>query len=522
MKQLLYYTLDSKFKSDQASVSGDGTSVVSVVNGVAWTKDERKAYYRYLKPNSENVTSYTITIHYKDVNGNEIAPDDFVTVEGYVGMKVSKTITAKSISGYTVITDGAKTFIINGNIEHTFTYVGRPEETPLALHILSSGTITWVTSNTALTRTIEYSKNGGEWSGITSNTGSSAPSISVNAGDMIWFRGNNATYGTGSSRYDSSYNSFSGSTAKFELEGNIMSLIDRSDFTTATTLATTFTFYGLFNNCTGLTSAEKLVLPAETLAHYCYASMFSGCTNLTIAPVLPATTLASNCYREMFNGCTSLTTAPELPTTTLAVACYYMMFYRCTSLTQAPALPARTLADSCYYQMFDSCTSLAQAPELPATTLIGTCYNYMFDGCTSLAQAPELPATELGYGCYDCMFRGCTSLTQAPSVLPATTLASNCYSQMFQGCTSLTRAPELPATVLTENCYRWMFLNCSSLNNIKAMFTTTPGTSYTRQWLDGVAATGTFVKNPSATWDSSISRGTSTVPEGWTITNATS
>ena len=33
-----------------------------------WTKDERKAYYRYLKPDSGNVTSYTITIHYKDVN----------------------------------------------------------------------------------------------------------------------------------------------------------------------------------------------------------------------------------------------------------------------------------------------------------------------------------------------------------------------------------------------------------------------------------------------------------------------
>ena len=93
---------------------------------------------------------------------------------------------------------------------------------------------------------------------------------------------------------------------------------------------------------------------------------------------------------------------------------------------------------------------------------------------------------------------------------------------MFQGCTSLTRAPELPATTLASNCYRWMFLDCSSLNKIKAMFTTTPGASYTRDWLSGVASSGTFVANSTATWTSSISRSSSTVPEGWTIINATS
>jgi hypothetical protein len=30
------------------------------------------------------------------------------------------------------------------------------------------------------------------------------------------------------------------------------------------------------------------------------------------------------------------------------------------------------------------------------------------------------------------------------------------------------------------------------------------------------------VKNPSATWDSTITRGENTVPTNWTITNATS
>ena len=63
-------------------------------------------------------------------------------------------------------------------------------------------------------------------------------------------------------------------------------------------------YYGMFEDCTNLTSAPEL--PATTLANYCYEDMFSGCTSLTRAPVLPATTLATNCYNYMFNGCSKL------------------------------------------------------------------------------------------------------------------------------------------------------------------------------------------------------------------------
>lgn len=40
-----------------------------------------------------------------------------------------------------------------------------------------------------------------------------------------------------------------------------------------------------------------------SMASYCYAYMFYGCTGLTAAPSLPATTLKSNCYSAMFYGC---------------------------------------------------------------------------------------------------------------------------------------------------------------------------------------------------------------------------
>ena len=147
---------------------------------------------------------------------------------------------------------------------------------------------------------------------------------------------------------------------------------------------------------------------------------------------------------------------------TMASYCYANMFYGCTALTQAPELPATTLADRCYYYMFRGCTALTQAPELPATMLAYGCYEYMLNGCTSLTQAPALPATTLASNCYANMFQGCTSLTKAPE-LPATTLVYGCYWGMFEECTSLTQAPELPATTLAEHCYHGMFIDCIDL-----------------------------------------------------------
>ena len=269
-------------------------------------------------------------------------------------------------------------------------------QTPLTFEITGDGNIVWSKNDGryAPYKTIEYRLNDGEWTSITSDTGSSAPSITVVSGDTIQFRGNNITYGT-----DTSYNTFSGSTAQFNVKGNIMSLINSTNFSTLTTLSSAYTFYHLFDGCTGLTDASELLLPATILANYCYNYMFSYCTVLTTAPELPATTLARYCYYGMFRGCTSLTTAPELPATTLAYGCYYWMF--------------------------DNCRSLTTAPELPATTLVYQCYQYMFSGCRSLTTAPELPATTLAYNCYQSMFYGCSNLNYI-KCLATDISASNC------------------------------------------------------------------------------------------------
>lgn len=200
-------------------------------------------------------------------------------------------------------------------------------------------------------------------------------------------------------------------------------------------------------------------------------------------------------FYSLFRYCSKIKSVSEdfLPATTLAENCYHFMFSDCSSLTNAPKLPSMSLQPYCYYGMFYGCVSLVDAPTLPATTLQGHCYRYMFYGCSSLVNAPALPAKEVINYCYYAMFSGCSSMKKAP-VLPATTLVSQCYTQMFY--------------------------NCKKLNYIKAMFTTTPSTSYTNNWVYGVASTGTFIRSASAYWDLVIAA--YCIPSGWTVSRATS
>ena len=178
-------------------------------------------------------------------------------------------------------------------------------------------------------------------------------------------------------------------------------------------------------------------------------------------------------------------------------------------------LPATTLAQECYLQMFQGCTNLTSAPELPATTLAQECYAEMFIDCTSLVNAPALPSTTLAEACYVSMFYGCRNLTSAPA-LPSTTLADYCYDSMFSRCSSLVTAPQLPATTLREGCYQSMFNGCTNLNNIKCLATDITASYCTPNWVDGVAASGTFTKASSMTdWTT----GTNGIPSGWTVIN---
>ena len=107
-----------------------------------------------------------------------------------------------------------------------------------------------------------------------------------------------------------------------------------------------------------------------------------------------------------------------------------------------------------------------------------------------------------------------SKITESPFSKLQDTLHESCYKSMFYQCSSLINAPELPAATLVSNCYDSMFEGCNKLNYIKAKFITTPSHNYTNGWVYNVSPTGTFVKNPEATWDVVGSNG---VPRGWTV-----
>ena len=251
---------------------------------------------------------------------------------------------------------------------------------PLTFEAIEAGATIGIGSYSEFFYTeLQYKINDGEWTEWTDFT----PEITLaNVGDKVSFRGDNYNIGNISvCRFSCS--------APCYIYGNVMSVLYKENFATATTLPGAYTFEGMFsgNNSNPLPvynhPIKDLLLPATTLVSSCYEEMFAySC--LSRAPELPAETLATDCYYRMFRGCTSLTTAPELRAETLAVFCYAGMFEGCTSLTTAPELPATTLADYCYMAMFEGCTSLTTAPVLRATTLAPYCYWGMFSGCSNL------------------------------------------------------------------------------------------------------------------------------------------
>ena len=174
----------------------------------------------------------------------------------------------------------------------------------------------------------------------------------------VYVRGYNKTLSYDKTIYE--YFSFS-TDAYVYVSGIVESLLDGDN--EVLTYGTQGILRQLFYQQTALRSAENLRFEAQSAPNNVpsvYAFMFDGCTNLLYAPkVLPAQNfLGQYCYQYMFLNCTSLITAPELPATALGIKAYQYMFQGCTSLVNAPELPATTLSNYCYQYMFDGCTSL--------------------------------------------------------------------------------------------------------------------------------------------------------------------
>jgi len=458
---------------------------------------------------------------------------------------VDKGLVTALTAGDAVITasSGDYSATCTVNVSAPFSYGG------MCMEALTGGTVSISNPNGL---TIEYKVENNDWESANSTT----ISIKANAKERVWFRGLNDSYATGNSEDGYKPTVFNCYNGEFYLYGNLMSLIYGDEYESKTTITGEYAFFKLFFQNSNIINHPNLEieLPATTLSASCYRNMFYSCTKLTQAPKLPAKKLEEACYASMFCYCsalkefpemaatdmaymsctwmmmkTGIETAPELPAMNLARSCYEFMFSECPDLRKGPSvLPATELAATCYTGMFQRCEKLETAPELPATDLKYSCYSHMFNGCTSLKKAPKLPATGLAEACYQRMF-GNSGLEEAPELL-AMDLEVMCYQYMFEGCTSLERAPVLPATTLNNWCYEKMFNGCSNLSYIKMMGTqvkkdTWTGYklvdltndnigSYCTEWVNGVAASGTFVKNPGAKWEA---RGVNGIPEGWDV-----
>lgn len=215
---------------------------------------------------------------------------------GYTGLELDSGATYAGDTSFPS-TSGSTETGHEGNGYARITCVDPNVIIPLTFEILGSGTIGWKASSSSGTKTIQYSKNGGTWTNLTSTT--SGATISVANGDTIQFRGDNSSIGT------SSYYNYFTSTCNFNVRGNLLSLLDSDSFTDISSYGADNMFRYLFYNCTGLLDASGLSLPSFT-RNGCYSRMMQGCTGLVKAPNLPSTSIATYSYYHLFDGCSSL------------------------------------------------------------------------------------------------------------------------------------------------------------------------------------------------------------------------
>ena len=169
--------------------------------------------------------------------------------------------------------------------------------------------------------------------------------------------------------------------------------------------------------------------------------------------------------------------------------------------------------DFCFFNLFVLCSSLTSAPELPSIQLGNYCYRQMFLQ-SSITAMPELLATVIGEGSYRNMFGRCYALAGAVN-LPAQSFTNACYETLLQQ-TAITEIHIQATGIFANNCMNGMLNGCASLSKIEVNFTSWGSiATATQNWVDGVAADGTFIKPSALPEEYGVNR----IPTGWTVVN---
>ena len=176
-----------------------------------------------------------------------------------------------------------------------------------------------------------------------------------------------------------------------------------------------------------------------------------------------------------------------------------------------------TFTSSCRFNVYGNIMSMQEGDNFATATTIAN-YEFYFkrlfaESKVVSAENMVLPATTLQNFCYNELFKDATYLTTPPKIFPATALTRDCYSFAFKGCTSLRKSPILPALTAARASYGWMFQDSTSLSEVTCLATDVSDMFATYDWLSNVASSGTFYKNPNASWD----RGDNGIPYGWNV-----
>lgn len=180
-------------------------------------------------------------------------------------------------------------------------------------------------------------------------------------------------------------------------------------------------------------------------------------------------------------------------------------------------LPYMSGIGGVYERLFMGTMFTADIPyDLLSTTGVAKgAFNSIFRE-TNIKIAPYLPTSKvIPSTCYANMFNNCSRLIDVSNIyLSADEIGKEACIQMFYYCDSLENAPLIDIATLSDGCYKNMFKGCSNLNYIECMATDISATDCTYNWVQGVSATGTFVKSANM---SGWTTGVNGIPEGWTV-----
>lgn len=173
-------------------------------------------------------------------------------------------------------------------------------------------------------------------------------------------------------------------------------------------------------------------------------------------------------------------------------------------------LPNNT-TKSCYHYLFGGCTNLVYPPKvLPAEIVEDYAYQDMFSYCESLIKIPEMKGKIYKESACSTMFDECYSLTDV--TISFETAESGAFNSTFEYCEGLEKASFF-CDDISEDPFIWTFYECTNLNTVICTATKFNESEQTKEWLDGVAETGTFYKAKNANWV----RGISGIPDGWEV-----